>query len=331
MYNEIYKRKFLNTTKLFAQRLERLFEKISDIEEDMGMDLCDMDPYSYPKLILENNPNELRFHGLYELFLRFMDYRNYCEIHGWTTSGLADQWFGRYYEIDDIYEIFRKYNDESRDEDDFAASFDEPMLWVKLSKLYPEINHGNMYDIPSSISQNEVVTLYMIFICYGIDTDDIGGLKKDQFGFTGIDTIQLTYRDREIKLSRKTSKLVRKALMSKSVIDGRKKKKKIQTDYLMAFDDPEKFSNKIRLKLRSDKHKTEIQIPTIRTIHFNSLIRIIAEQEGFREIKDTDYLVKQFMILNGMELPETIGINTIGAATYREIQGTYNKIVEYYS
>lgn len=328
MYNYEYKQKYLNTIddQILSSKLQSLFEGTATVEEQDGIDICDRDPSTYPSLIIQFSKRKLRFHRAFELFTKLMEYRNYCEIHGFTTPGLADQWFGQHYSIDYIYDIFHSLQQDNEAVDDFAATFDETVLLAKLSTIYPELKNSTLYALPDTITQNEVSAIYMALATYGVELSDISELKKDQFSFAGVELNKayLSYKDKSITLSPKMSKLIRKTVMSTSVLDGNKKKKKILDGFLFAFEDPEIFHGKIIGKIRKDRSKYDISLPLLKTIYFNSIVRLIAEEENFREINDIEYLAMKYQSITGRN-------SKFNASQKTEIQGVYDKIVEYYS
>lgn len=326
MYHAQYKQKYLNTIKdkLLHNKLQNMFEELSSIEEELGTDICDMDPASYPGLIMKSSKTKLRFHRVYELFIKMMEYRNYCEIYGFTTDGVADRWTGHRYTIDEIYELYHAFQHDDMKE--LAVTFDEPTLWARIFQLYPDLRF-TIADMSAELTLNEVAAMFIMFILYGIKVEDIKDLKRDQFVISGASSSCLKYNGREISMSDRMTRLIRKSFISQNIIDGRGKnaRKLLLKNYLITFDAPDLFERRIRGKIRIDKHNKQIQIPDFREIYFNSCVRIIVEENQGKEFGDKTELLNEFKRITGIDSRKVLS-----ATKTKEIITMYEKIKKYY-
>lgn len=253
MYNQNQKIAYLGTVNDDTKNdITALFEKLEAVEEKGGMDLCDMDPRSYPSMI--ENITSAKFHRFYQLFSYMMSYRNYCKIMGYTTPGEYDRWkVNGPIAIDELYEVYTKIHGKN----DFPV-FDQKMLAMQLSKVYQNMPNTKVSSaLPLFFKMEEIVMIFVMMINCGIKQEDIAKFKRTDIQFDSSTRAHIEYQGRRIQLKpEKLVNMLKRLTLCDTVHVGRSYCKHIQADYLMAFDVPEEMYSKIANKYRLDQGKT---------------------------------------------------------------------------
>lgn len=193
MYNEKIKQEFLNQLNYDTPAIERLasfFESIEPVEQEKNIDICNLNPDDYPIYISQAVQCD-RYSYFLNLFSMLTKYREYCRMKNYinpilfftNNTGISESYKDNNKMLSWLYGRYKEYCLKDKQ---YFYTGDQVIDYV--AQFYQELDIYNFErlraDESTYLTQEEIITLYLCLVFFGIPQDLITTIEKNNIIFS---------------------------------------------------------------------------------------------------------------------------------------------------
>lgn len=333
MYNEQQKQKFIDTVKLTDEsaviKIRLLFNRLEDIEEKLGYDICNAKISEYPKYLFQVYDFSAYAH-YYANILFLLRYRLFCENNSYIDVAIYMKNKFESFEITDSYWMsqFTKYNKKSS-HNDMLCSPQNLFDYLRTNILDDSwITHKE--NIPNVFTLDQLSTIYLMLCFYGLSNEEIENLKNENIWFPSSELEQeciVRSGDISINLDKNISELIKKRIDCNEIYTERCKSPltyKMSDIYFFLYEGDEIGKNnriqKIYYKYLNAKSSSEASVLKINHIReYGILYRLYTDIKKVGVHIEDDQIIKLFRKRTGASITTKAKKNDI-VIKYRQIE-----------
>lgn len=275
MYNEQQKQRYIDKQSNYSvkSRTTLVFNSIANEEIRQGKDISQINISSYADIIMDNMECD-SYQYLLERVGILLRYRLFCyntgflDMEQWAQSG------GSLTEYQYELNLREKYNERKKYDEYAKVLYSPELLSNYLLRNIPFVNIADKY---SNITLHELTILFLMMHYFGIDKDEICGLKVSQisrYESNGEVFFVIRTNNRTIKATKNVARLLIKRFESEDVVtivgNNQNTPIKLDKDYIFLYhNDDRDFKKKYQTFYNKYSHivrKSDEKLPQIRQI-----------------------------------------------------------------